>query len=101
MSFPKFGLFYFPESNLVKVDCSDIIRGEHRRLEYVATSRNELRSEDGFVEVFLPSRSRNGPTQNMPAKILLVGGKLSIILSDNTGGEVILAFILKHCTVGG
>lgn len=76
MSFPKYALFYFPDCDIVKVDSTDIILGEHRLLEFVVGSREQLRSEEGYVEVRLSSRSRHGQTKTLAAKILLLSGKL-------------------------
>ncbi|KAK7877978.1 hypothetical protein WMY93_031358 [Mugilogobius chulae] len=59
--------------NAVSVESSDVIRGEHRRLENVVSSLAELEQEYGYVEVTLPSRSRKGPVQIHAAKILLFG----------------------------
>lgn len=81
MSFPKFALYYFPDSDLVKVDSTDIILREHKRAEYQVKSREQLSSEEGYVEVRLPSRSRHGQSKILPAKLLLLGGKF-IIVSD-------------------
>lgn len=75
MSFPNYALFYFPDSDTVKVDSTDIILREHRLAEYVVKSREQFRSEEGYVEVRLPSRSRRGKTKTLPAKILLLSGK--------------------------
>lgn len=79
MSFPKFALYYFPDSDLAKVDTTDIIRKEHRRLEYQVSSREQLQCEEGYIEVCLPSRSRREQKQTLPAKILLLGGKFIIV----------------------
>lgn len=49
MLFPKFALFYFPDSDIVKVDSTNIILKEHKLAEYVVNS--QLRSEEGYVEV--------------------------------------------------
>ncbi|KAA0705123.1 hypothetical protein E1301_Tti021680 [Triplophysa tibetana] len=72
MSFPKYALFYFPESDIVKVDSTDIILGEHRLLEFVVGSRAQLGSEEGCVEVRLSSPIRHGQTKTLAAKILLL-----------------------------
>lgn len=81
MSFPNYALFYFPDSDMVKVDSTDILLREHRRAEYQVSSREQLRGEEGYVEVHLPSRSQHGQTKILPAKILLLSGKF-IIVSD-------------------
>ncbi|XP_051982789.1 uncharacterized protein LOC127643894 [Xyrauchen texanus] len=73
MSFPNFALYYFPDSDLVKVDSTDIILREHRRADYQVSSREQISSEEGYVEVRLPSRSRHGKSKILPAKILLLG----------------------------
>ncbi|RXN11386.1 hypothetical protein ROHU_026760 [Labeo rohita] len=73
MSFPSYALFYFPDSDIVKVDSTDIILREHRRAEYQVSSREQLRSEDGYIEVRLTSRGRHGQTKILAAKILLLG----------------------------
>lgn len=54
MVFPKFALFYFPDSDVVRVD-TDIIRSEHRREENLINSKEQLASEDGYIEVCMPS----------------------------------------------
>ncbi|KAF4118169.1 hypothetical protein G5714_000220 [Onychostoma macrolepis] len=56
----------------VKVDSTNIILREHRREEYLVSSREQLRSEEGYVEVCLTSRSRHGQTKILPAKMLLL-----------------------------
>ncbi|XDV23431.1 hypothetical protein PO909_028009 [Leuciscus waleckii] len=73
MSFPNYALYYFPDSDLVKVDSTDIILREHRRQENQVNSREQFESEDGYIEVRLPSRSRHGQIKILPAKILLLG----------------------------
>lgn len=75
MSVPKYCLLYFPDANVVTVEPSDVIRGEHRKAEYAVNSTEELEQEEGYVEVTLPSRSRKGPAQTLAAKILLFSGK--------------------------
>ncbi|XP_046708953.1 uncharacterized protein LOC124388418 isoform X2 [Silurus meridionalis] len=56
-----------------QVDSTDTILREHRRVEYQVKSRKQLSTEDGYVEVHLPSRSRHGQAKILPAKILLLG----------------------------
>lgn len=73
MAVPKFALLFFPDANVVTIESSDVIRGEHRKLEYAVNSMEDFEREEGFVEVCLPSRSRNGPAQVLAAKILLFG----------------------------
>lgn len=80
MSFPSYALFYFPDSDMVKVDSTDIILREHRRVEYQVSSHKQIRSEEGYIEVRLTSRGRHGQTKILAAKILLLGGKLSLLL---------------------
>ncbi len=80
MSFPSYALFYFPDSDMVKVDSTNIILREHRRAEYQVSSRDQIRSEEGYIEVRLTSRGRHGQTKILAAKILLLGGKLSLLL---------------------
>lgn len=87
MSFPNYALFYFPDSDIVKVDSTDIILREHRLAEYVVSSREQLRSEEGYVEVRMSSRSRHGQTKTLPAKILLVSGKLMLSIRITSLGS--------------
>ncbi len=65
---------------MVKVDSTDIILREHRRAEYQVSSREQIRSEEGYIEVRLTCRGRLGQTKILTAKILLLGGKLSLLL---------------------
>ncbi|CAM4573158.1 unnamed protein product [Leuciscus chuanchicus] len=81
MSFPNYALYYFPDSDLVKVDSTDIILREHRRQENQVNSREQFESEDGYIEVRLPSRSRHGQIKILPAKILLLGDLPGIVAS--------------------
>ena len=66
MLFPTFALFYFTDSNLAKVDGTDLIRRQAPKVRYEGLSNEELS---------LPSRSRRGQTRIRPAKILCFSGK--------------------------
>ena len=68
--FPTFALFYFTDSNLAKVDATDLIRRQAQKVRYEGLS-----NEESCVELSLPSRSRRGQTRIRPAKILCFSGK--------------------------
>lgn len=74
--FPKFGLFYFPDSHSVRVESTDIIVQHHRDISNQITNRLQLLNPDlHYIEVCLPSRSRHGDSTQLAAKLLLLGGK--------------------------
>lgn len=70
MLFTTFALFYFTDSNLAKVDGTDLIRRQAQKVRYEGLS-----NEESCVELSLPSRGRRGQTRIRPAKILCFSGK--------------------------
>ncbi|KAK0155236.1 hypothetical protein N1851_002427 [Merluccius polli] len=67
----KFGMFYFKD-NTIHVESTDIVAPQYRQKLVQVLKRPDLYSEDGWIQVCWGTRK--APTNNVAAKLLLLGG---------------------------
>ena len=69
-----FGLFYFQDGS-VRADNTSVIRDAYRNKKITVNCREDLESEQGWIEVIWPTQRRQQEAKPIAAKLLFVGGK--------------------------
>ena len=74
LTMTMFGLFYFQDGS-VRAENTSVIRDAYRNKKITVNCREDLESEQGWIEVIWPTQRRLQEAKPIAAKLLFVGGK--------------------------
>lgn len=68
-----YGLFYFVDGSVI-ADSTSIIQDAYINADITVTCKEDLQSQEGWIEVILPAKRRQDP-KPVAAKLLFMAGK--------------------------
>ncbi|CAL8239065.1 unnamed protein product [Gadus morhua 'NCC'] len=94
-----FGLFYFQDGS-VRADNTSVIRDAYRNKKITVNCREDLESEQVWIEVIWPTQRRQQEAKPIAAKLLFVGDTVREKF-PNTMVSEIRALLRRKCNNEG